>query len=88
MKGSSMETLTEDDKLYINNNERKSFQWQVWPYCNNHCKFCFLGEANSQYIKKRQLTSLIDLNKAIDNLDFTKYNNISLIGGEFFHAAA
>ena len=79
-----METLTEDDKLYINNNERKSFQWQVWPYCNNHCKFCFLGEANSQYIKKRQLTSLIDLNKAIDNLDFTKYNNISLIGGEFF----
>ena len=79
-----MEHLTEDDKLYINNKIRKSFQWQVWPYCNNHCKFCFLGEANSQYIKERQLTSLNDLSKAIDNLNFDQYNNISLIGGEFF----
>ena len=79
-----MDYVAENDKLYKNNGERKSFQWQVWPYCNNKCKFCFLGEANSQYIKERQLTSLRDLGKAIDSLDFTKYNNISLIGGEFF----
>lgn len=79
-----MEFLTEDEQLYINNKTRKSFQWQVWPYCNNGCKFCFLGEANKEYIKNRQLKSLNDLNKAIDNLDFTQYNNISLIGGEFF----
>lgn len=76
--------LNENDKLYINNKVRKSFQWQVWPYCNNRCKFCFLGEANSQYIKERQHKSLNDLSKAIDNLDFSQYNNISLIGGEFF----
>lgn len=79
-----MEYITEDDKLYNNNIGRKSFQWQVWPYCNNGCKFCFLGEANSQYIKERQHTSLNDLSKAIDALDFNEYNNISLIGGEFF----
>lgn len=76
--------LSENDKLYLNNKERKSFQWQVWPYCNNLCKFCFLGETNREYIKERQHQSLNDLNKTIDNLDFTKYNNISLIGGEFF----
>ena len=73
-----------EDKLYINNKERKSFQWQVWPYCNNKCKFCFLGEANSQYIKERQHKSLNDLKHAIENLDYNEYNNISLIGGEFF----
>lgn len=79
-----MEYLSEDDKLYINNKLKKSFQWQVWPYCNNICNFCFLGEANREYIKDRQHTSLTDLNNAIDNLDFNEYNNISLIGGEFF----
>lgn len=79
-----MTEINENDKLYMNNKVRKSFQWQVWPYCNNKCKFCFLGEANSQYIKERQHTSLNDLSKAIDNLDFNIYNNISLIGGEFF----
>ena len=30
------------------------------------------------------MQSISDLNKAIDNMDFKKYNNISLIGGEFF----
>ena len=76
--------LTELDKLYLNNRERKSFQWQVWPYCNNLCDFCFLGKENREYIKERQLISLNALNDAIDKLDFNIYNNISLIGGEFF----
>lgn len=76
--------LTENDKLYLNNRERKSFQWQIWPYCNNQCDFCFLGESNREYIKERQHISLNGLSKAIDELDFNEYNNISLIGGEFF----
>lgn len=76
--------MTEEELLYTNNAGRKSFQWQIWPYCNNLCKFCFLGSANREYIKERQHTSLNDLSNAIDNLDFNEYNNISLIGGEFF----
>ena len=74
----------EYDLLYKNNNGRKSFQWQVWTYCNNKCKFCFLGKANDIHTKKRQHTSLHDLSNAVDHLDFNKYNNVSLIGGEFF----
>lgn len=75
---------TEDELLYLNNVGRKSYQWELWQYCNSLCKFCYLGEDNRIYNKARQITSLKDLDKAIDNLDFTKYNNISLIGGEFF----
>ena len=73
-----------ENELYVNNKKRKSFQWQVWTYCNNGCRFCFLGKENRKNIKERQLKSLNDLNDAIDNLNFNEYNNISLIGGEFF----
>lgn len=72
------------DKLYKNNSGRKSFQWQLWTLCNNNCDFCFLGKENRVGVKERQLISLNGLSNAIDNLDFEEYNNISLIGGEFF----
>ena len=75
---------TEDELLYMNNVGRKSYQWELWQYCNSLCKFCYLGDENRIYNKERQLVSLNDLSNAIDNLDFKKYNNISLIGGEFF----
>ena len=76
--------LTEEEKLYTNNTGRKSFQWELWQYCNSLCKFCYLGEENRIHNKARQVRSLTDLNLAIDHMDFNKYNNISLIGGEFF----
>lgn len=76
--------MEEDIKLYTNNNGRLSFQWELWQYCNSLCKFCYLGEENRVHNKERQLVSLNDLDKAIDSLDFNLYNNISLIGGEFF----
>jgi hypothetical protein len=76
--------MSEDEKLYTNNTGRKSFQWELWQYCNSLCKFCYLGAENRIHNKNRQLQSLLDLNKAIDNMDFETYNNISLIGGEFF----
>ena len=79
-----MDYSNEDDMLYINNKFRKSFQWQLWTYCDNICQFCFLGEENRKYLKDRQRISLAGLESAIDNMDFTQYNNISLIGGEFF----
>ena len=74
----------EDFKLYTNNTGKKSFQWELWQYCNSLCTFCYLGEDNRIHNKERQLQSMIDLTKAIDNMDFNEYNNISLIGGEFF----
>lgn len=76
--------LTEEEKLYTNNTGRKSFQWELWQYCNSLCDFCYLGEENRIHNKERQKQSLIDLNLAIDHMNFTEYNNISLIGGEFF----
>ena len=75
--------LTEEEKLYTNNTGRKSFQWELWQYCNSLCKFCYLGEENRIHNKERQIRSLTDLNLSIDHMDFNKYNNISLIGGEF-----
>lgn len=79
-----MQVLSECDKLYTNNTGRKSFQWELWQYCNSFCKFCYIGEENKVYNKDRQLTSLEDLSRAIDLLDYNEYNNISIIGGEFF----
>ncbi len=76
--------LSEYDKLYTNNTGRKSFQWELWQYCNSLCKFCYLGKDNRIHNKERQHKSLNDLNRALDVLDYSKYNNISLIGGEFF----
>lgn len=75
-----------DDKtlVYYNNMGRRSFQWELWAMCNNLCKYCYLGTANRGTNKERQMKSLNDIHKAIDNLDFNIYNNISLIGGEFF----
>ena len=77
-------SLSEEDKVYTNNTGRKSFQWEVWQYCNSLCEFCYLGEENRIHNKDRQMQSLNDLELAIEHMDFNVYNNISLIGGEFF----
>lgn len=45
---------------------------------------CYLGKENRHTDKARQMKSLNDLHKAIDNLDYRIYNNVSLIGGDFF----
>lgn len=76
----------EKDLLYHNNQERKSFQWELWSLCNQRCTFCYLGEFHNpeQCTEEKQLSSLQEFNQSLDNLDFTKYNNVSLIGGEFF----
>lgn len=75
---------SEDDLLYMNNVGRKSYQWELWAMCNNLCDFCYLGDTNRETNKEVQLISLNKVLKNIDELDFTVYNNISLIGGEFF----
>ena len=79
-----LEQFSEDDLLYTNNIGRKSFQWELWQCCNNLCPFCYLGTDNRHTDKERQLKSLSDLKLALKNLDFKIYNNVSLIGGEFF----
>jgi len=75
---------SELEKLYTNNTGRKSFQWEIWPMCNNLCDFCYLGPTNRSTNKERQLKSLDDCEAKIHSLDFEKYNNISYIGGDFF----
>lgn len=75
---------TEEELLYSNNLGRKSFQWELWQCCNNVCDFCYLGKENRHTDKERQLKSLHDLKQNLEELDFQKYNNVSLIGGEFF----
>ena len=72
------------DLVYHNNIGRKSFQWELWAMCNNLCTYCYLGKTNRGTNKERQLKSLEDCYKAICELDTYEYNNISLIGGEFF----
>jgi hypothetical protein len=76
--------LSEEEILYSNNLGKRSYQWELWHSCNNLCKFCYLGHANRHTDKERQIKSLLDLKKSLDCLDFDIYNNVSLIGGEFF----
>lgn len=78
--------LTEEEEmiLYSNNMGKRSFQWELWQCCNNLCSFCYIGKDGRHTDKERQLKSLSDLELALKTLDFEKYNNISLIGGEFF----
>lgn len=76
--------MPEDELVNLNNFGRRSFQWEVWAMCNNYCTYCYLGSENRHTDKERQMKSLVDLHKAIDNLDFRIYNNVSLIGGDFF----
>ena len=83
-KMNDLEKHSEDDLLYMNNIGRKSFQWELWECCNNLCPFCYLGTDNRHTDSKRQLKSLSDLKAALKTLDFKIYNNVSLIGGEFF----
>ena len=78
----------DNDELYLNNFKRKSFQWELWSYCKNKCVFCYLGDENKNTLEHRQLTSLNDFIKNINSLDYNVYNNISLIGGEFFQGEA
>lgn len=63
----------------------RQFQFELWQECNNVCKFCFLGQENRftpDDIKIKNLKTFIDY---IDEIDKTSsYDNISLIGGEFF----
>ena len=79
-----MLTKEEEYLLYHNNVGRKSFQWELWASCNNLCTFCYLGLENRGTQVDRQLKSLEDFSDGIDNLDFDIYNNISIIGGDFF----
>lgn len=74
----------ENNELYLNNYKRKSFQWEIWSYCNQKCIYCYNGALNLDTIENRQLTSIADLNKTIDTFDFNQFNNISIIGGEMF----
>ena len=72
------------DELYYNNYKKHSFQVELWEECDNRCQFCYLAQEGFKTLDNRKLEALNDLKNKLDNFDFDTYNNISLIGGEFF----
>ena len=80
----TIQKLSNEEILYDHNCGKKSFQWELWQECNTACAFCVLGCGYKKTSKERKLKSLIDLKDAIKGIDFDVYNNISLMGGEFF----
>lgn len=72
------------DELYYNNYKKHSFQVELWEECDNRCQFCYLAQEGFKTLDTRKLEALNDLKNKLDNFDFDTYNNISLIGGEFF----
>lgn len=80
----TIQKLSDEEILYDHNCGKKSFQWELWQECNTACAFCVLGCGYKKTSKERKLKSLIDLKDAIKGIDFDVYNNISLMGGEFF----
>jgi len=66
--------------------KNKQFQYELWQECNNKCKFCFLGTENRKTSDEVKIANIKDFMKQIRSEEFVneEYNNISLIGGEFF----
>ena len=63
----------------------KSIQFELWSECNNICEFCFLGTLNRKTPDVLKLSVLEQVLGKIREPDlFNEYDNISLIGGEFF----
>ena len=63
----------------------KSFQYELWQECNNLCDFCFLGKENRKTKTEIKIQNLKKLLDYLNDKDFiSQYDNISLIGGEFF----
>ena len=63
----------------------KSFQFELWQECNNICDFCFLGQENRRTKTEVKIQNLNKLLTYLDDKEFiSQYDNISLIGGEFF----
>lgn len=87
------EVLESKDKnynaLYSINQGRKMYQSEIWHLCYQRCKFCFNGQDNLETCEERQLQSIRDIEQKIKfELDYSKYNGISFIGGEFFQGEA
>lgn len=62
-------------------NKNKFLQYVLWLDCSNYCQFCF-------YKKQKDLNkidSLKDILKKLDDVQVVNYNEIGVIGGEFFN---
>lgn len=63
----------------------KSLQFEVWQECSQQCSFCYIGKNNRETTEERKLQSLRQIREKLEEPGlFEKYDNISLIGGEFF----
>lgn len=62
-----------------------AIQFELWEECNQHCKFCYLGEHNLYTHKSIKIKNLKNvLNIISDDKLWNSYNTISYLGGEFF----
>lgn len=59
----------------------KFIQFQLWRDCSSNCDFCYLKGMKDASSKENALIQTIEY---IKKLDFSKYSEIGLTGGEFF----
>ena len=65
--------------------EKKSLQFELWESCNNHCKFCYLGENNLFTPVRLKIKAVEDAYNFISDPEkMVSYNTLSYLGGEFF----
>lgn len=63
----------------------KQLQFELWQECNNHCKFCYLGNNNEFTPNEVKLNSLKNAYTVISDLNnYPEFDTISYLGGEFF----
>ena len=63
----------------------QAIQFELWPDCNGHCKFCYLNGTKRVTTKKEKIENINSTIKTLKNPDLMrKYNAVGLIGGEFF----
>ena len=56
-------------------------QFELWKACNHGCKFCYnLCQKDFANVK----TNIKIINDKIKDFDYIKYNQLGIIGGEFF----
>jgi len=63
---------------------KKSLQFEIWQECNNLCTYCYLGKENRFTSDELKIDALNKVYERICSEDYSVYNNISFIGGEFF----
>jgi hypothetical protein len=63
---------------------KKEIQFEVWEHCMNRCSFCYNVQNSYNTDKEVKIEACKRVLSKIENIDFNIYDNISLIGGDFW----